>query len=68
MCSIIEIHTPTEFSIRYETEDSIGSQRLQRTRNFKLIRGGRAEDTHRDMNTVQRVFFYILTPPLINDI
>jgi len=47
MCSIIEIHTPTEFTIRYETEDSLNSQRLQRTRNLKLIRG-RPEDASRD--------------------
>jgi hypothetical protein len=48
MCSIIEIHTPTEFTIRYETEDSLGNTRLQRTRNLKLIRGQSADsDRHK---------------------
>jgi hypothetical protein len=42
MCSIIEIRTPTEFTIRYETDDSLSGEHLQRTRNVKLISAARA--------------------------
>jgi hypothetical protein len=48
MCSIIEIRTPTEFTIRYETDDSLSGEHLQRTRNVKLInaaRGSTVDDT-----------------------
>ncbi len=49
MCSIIEIRTPTEFTIRYETDDSLSGEHLQRTRNVKLIsaaaRGSTVVDT-----------------------
>ncbi len=41
MCSIIEIRTPTEFTIRYETDDSLSGEHLQRTRNVKLISAAR---------------------------
>ena len=37
MCSVIEIKTPSEYTIRYETEDALGTQRVQRTKNVKLI-------------------------------
>ena len=37
MCSVIEIKTPSEYTIRYETEDALGTQRIQRTKNVKLI-------------------------------
>ncbi len=49
MCSIIEIRTPTEFTIRYETDDSLSGEHVQRTRNVKLIsaaaRGSTVVDT-----------------------
>ena len=56
MCSVIEIKTPSEYTIRYETDDASGPLRVQRTRNVKLIRIDGAGESSDESNVSYNSF------------